>query len=114
MTDPLLDRASLRKAFEALSDQLRGAGIVADVYVYRGAAIVLELDGRTATRDVDAIWSPYDGVREAADRVADRLGLPRWWLNDQASVYLSQQEDIGKVRSSRHRTCASRRRRSST
>ncbi|HEY5358844.1 MAG TPA: hypothetical protein VIJ82_14400, partial [Streptosporangiaceae bacterium] len=30
--------------------------------------------------------------------VADDLGLPRWWLNEQASVYISGKDDPGKRR----------------
>src|ERR1022692_2647168 len=30
--------------------------------------------------------------------VADELGLPRWWLNEQASVYISGKTDPGKRR----------------
>jgi hypothetical protein len=37
-------------------------------------------------------------VHEEAVRVADDLGLPRWWLNEQASVYISGKDDIGKRR----------------
>jgi len=30
--------------------------------------------------------------------VADELGLPYWWLNEQASVYISGKDDPGKRR----------------
>jgi len=30
--------------------------------------------------------------------VADELGLPPWWLNEQASVYVSGKDDPGKRR----------------
>ena len=33
-----------------------------------------------------------------AVRVADDLGLPRWWLNEQASTYISGKEDADKRR----------------
>ena len=97
MTGPMLDRDVLLAAFEALAVELRAASVVADVYVFGGAAVVLQHDGRSATRDVDAIWSPHDEVHQAAVAVADRLGLPRWWLNDQASVFLSTLNDLGRV-----------------
>lgn len=41
-----------------------------------------------STRGVDALWRPHGAVLDEAWRVADELGLPRWWLNEQASFYL--------------------------
>jgi len=41
---------------------------------------------------------PHGIVVEQAGRVADDLGLPRWWLNEQASVYISGKDDPGKRR----------------
>ena len=35
---------------------------------------------------------------EEARRVADDLGLPYWWLNEQASIYISGKDDPGKRR----------------
>jgi len=35
---------------------------------------------------------------EEARKVADDLGLPYWWLNEQASVYISGKEDASKRR----------------
>jgi hypothetical protein len=37
-------------------------------------------------------------VLEEARSVAQELGLPTWWLNEQASVYISGKEDPGKRR----------------
>jgi hypothetical protein len=37
-------------------------------------------------------------VHEEAVEVARELGLPRWWLNEQASVYISGVDDPGKRR----------------
>jgi hypothetical protein len=37
-------------------------------------------------------------VAEEALAVADELGLPRWWLNEQASVYIAPGGDVGASR----------------
>lgn len=37
-------------------------------------------------------------VLEEAPKVAEDLGLPHWWLNEQASVYISGKEDASKRR----------------
>ena len=93
MNDRLLDREALANAFAALNDELRGAGVRADVYVFGGAAMILAYGVERATRDVDAVFEPHGPVIEAARRVADRQGLPQWWLNEQASAYLPSSPD---------------------
>jgi hypothetical protein len=93
MNDRLLDRETLANAFAALNDELRRAGVRADVYVFGGAAMILAYGVERATRDVDAVFEPHGPVIEAAQRVADREGLPRWWLNEQASAYLPSSPD---------------------
>lgn len=53
---------------------------------------------RSVTRDVDALYVPHGIVHEEAVEVARELGLPRWWLNEQASVYISAAVDQDKRR----------------
>ena len=55
-------------------------------------------DATRVTRDVDARFVPHGIVLEEAKRVADDLGLPPWWLNEQATVYISGKDDHGKRR----------------
>lgn len=50
------------------------------------------------TRDIDATFVPHGVVIEEARHVADDLGLPYWWLNEQASIYISGKDDPGKRR----------------
>ncbi len=89
MNQPLLDRETLRSAFEALAEKLRRRGVVGEIHVFGGAAMVLAFDSRAATRDVDALFEPDGHVLGAAQEVASDLGLPRSWLNNQASSYVS-------------------------
>ena len=86
---PLLDRAGLEDAFRRLGERLARRGVVADLYVFGGAAMALAYDSRRATRDVDALFQPHGIVHEEALAVAAELGLPRWWLNEQASSYVA-------------------------
>jgi hypothetical protein len=86
---PLLDREAIAEAFGRLGDRLAQRGVVADIYVIGGAAMALAYDSRRATRDIDAVFKPHGVVLEAAQEVADELGLPPWWLNEQASVYVA-------------------------
>jgi hypothetical protein len=64
---PLLGRAELERAFTLLGERLARRGVVADIYVVRGAAIALAYDAKRVTRDVDALYLPHHpGLRVAA------------------------------------------------
>lgn len=60
--------------------------------------MALAYDATRVTRDVDALFVPHGVVVEEARAVADELGLPPWWLNEQASAYVSGRDDPGKRR----------------
>jgi predicted nucleotidyltransferase len=96
--DVLLGRAELEQAFTALGERLARKGVVADIFVVGGAAMALAYDATRVTRDVDARFVPHGIVLEEARRVADDLGLPPWWLNEQATAYISGKDDPGKRR----------------
>lgn len=101
MTEPgsvLLDRAQIERAFTALGDRLVQRGVVADVFIVGGAAMALAYDATRVTRDVDSLFVPHGVVLEEARNVAQDLGLPAWWLNEQASVYISGKDDPDKRR----------------
>ena len=92
---PLLDRAGIREALTRLGERLARRGVTADLYVFGGAAMALAYDARRATRDIDALFKPHGIVLEEARAVAQELGLPDWWLNEQASVYVAAGGDSG-------------------
>jgi predicted nucleotidyltransferase len=94
----LFGRAEIERAFTSLGERLARRGVVADVFVVGGAAMALAYDAARVTRDVDAVFKPHGIVLEEARKVAEDLGLPYWWLNEQASVYISGKEDASKRR----------------
>ena len=94
----LFGRAELERAFTALGERLVRGGIVAGIFMVGGAAMALACDAAHVTRDVDAMFKMHGIVHEEAMRVAKDLGLPRWWLNEQASTYISGKEDADKRR----------------
>lgn len=96
--DPLLDRAAIEDAFRRLGDRLARRGVVADLYVFGGAAMALAYDARRSTRDIDAVFQPHGVVLDEARAVAAELGLPQWWLNEQASAYVAPGGDINAPR----------------
>lgn len=108
MSDPndvLLGRAELERAFTALGERLAHRGVVADVFVVGGAAMALAYDADRVTRDVDARFVPHGIVLDEARNVANDLGLPPWWLNEQATAYISGEDDPGNVGCSIIRGC---------
>jgi predicted nucleotidyltransferase len=94
--DGLLGRAELERAFSALGDRLVRRGVVADLFIVGGAAMALAYDAKRVTRDVDATFVPHGVVLEEARNVADAMGLPPWWLYEQAGAYVWTQNDAGK------------------
>jgi hypothetical protein len=95
---PLLGRDEMEEAFRRLGERLARRGVVADLYVIGGAAMAMAYDARRVTRDIDAVFEPHGVVRDEADAVAAELGLPRWWLNEQASVYVAPGGDADAPR----------------
>lgn len=89
--DTLFDHDTLHQALGLLDRALSRRRVVADVFLYGGAAMLLAYDAERSTRDVDSVFRPDGPVLEAAREVADQLGLPAGWLNQQASSYLPRQ-----------------------
>lgn len=89
MTERLLDQKILRRAFELLALRLKRRGVVGEIHIFGGVAMVLAFNSREATRDVDAVFAPDTHVLEAAHEVAVEMRLPKSWLNNQASSYVS-------------------------
>jgi uncharacterized nucleotidyltransferase DUF6036 len=89
VSEPILDRATITEALRRLGERLAYRGIVADLYVFGGAAMALAYDLRRSTRDIDALIQPHGAVLAEAESVAQELDLPRWWLNEQASAYVA-------------------------
>jgi len=60
--------------------------------------MALAYDARRSTRDIDAVFQPHGIVLDEAKAVANELGLPQWWLNEQASVYVAPGGDSAAPR----------------
>lgn len=79
-----LDADRLREAFELLGADLAAPGAFVEFAVYGGGAIMLQFAWRRSTEDVDAVVR--EGFDEAllapsVERVGERIGLGRDWLN---------------------------------
>lgn len=85
----MLDRETIKKAFALLSDELASLGVLGEINLVGGTAMVLAFNARESTKDVDAIFEPSAAIRAAAARVSDLLNLPEDWINDAAKGFLS-------------------------
>ena len=93
--DPALAREDIHRLLTEVGAYLHVRGWTATVYVAGGAAMSLLFDGRTTTRDIDAVFRSDRGQLDAAVRdVADRHGLPVDWLNDRVTRLAPSTADV--------------------
>lgn len=98
MPEPLFDHSELRRALSALAEKLERRRIVGQVHVVGGAAMILAYDQtRTATRDIDGLFSPDGPMIAAIREVAVEQGWPSTWLNNQAAGYVSRSPGEGSL-----------------
>lgn len=90
----MLSRNLILLAFTHLSEELKKRGVLGEINIVGGTAMVLAFNARESTKDVDAIFHPSLEVRTAAGIVAENLSLPVDWLNDGAKGFLSQSNDF--------------------
>jgi hypothetical protein len=84
------DRRTIEKAFERLGELAVAAGKIVEISVYGGSALVLTLEARPATRDVDAVFDrDRTFVRKAAQTIAAEFDWDEGWLNDGVKGFLS-------------------------
>ncbi len=85
------DRATLEAAFERIGEMAVAAGKIVEISVYGGSALVLTLNHRPATRDVDAVFERDRAfIRRATEDVASEFGWRSDWLNDSVKGFLSR------------------------
>ncbi len=88
MSEKQFSRGRIVDALEALGQDLAAHGIHGQVFIVGGAAMALAYSTRRVTKDIDAVFEPKSAIYEAAERVAEGLGLPENWLNDGVKAFL--------------------------
>lgn len=94
------DRSTLEQAFARIGELALAAGKVVEISVYGGSALVLTLNHRPSTRDVDGVFDKDRVfVRRAAAIVADEFGWDSNWLNDGVKGFLSNADAMPGAKS---------------
>lgn len=96
LPEPLFDTTELHQAFTSLATKLQRRNIVGHVHVFGGAAMILAYNPeRTATRDIDAVFTPDGPMIAAVREIAAEKGWPTTWMNNQAAMYAARQPGEG-------------------
>lgn len=89
-----LSKQQIVAALSSLNDKLAARGVIGELCIFGGAAMVLVFDARPNTRDVDAIFVPKQEMAEAAEAVGVEMDLPSGWLNDGVKGFVSPSGDL--------------------
>jgi hypothetical protein len=94
------NRKTLEKAFERLGELAWNDGKTVEISVYGGSALVLSMNFRVSTHDVDAVFdADRTFVRKSAKLVAEEFGWEPDWINDGVKGFLSAQDDSAEAKS---------------
>lgn len=86
----MMTKDFIHQCLMELNEELRLDGLRGEIGLVGGAVMCLVFNARVATRYVDAIFEPSQGIRIAAKRIALRHNLPPDWLNDGAKGFMVQ------------------------
>ena len=89
-----LSKAQILAALARLNELLHEKGVMGELCIFGGAAMVLAFDARESTRDVDGIFVPKEDVVISARQVAEEFGFEFDWLNDGVKGFISKDGEI--------------------
>ena len=94
MSPDKLSKANILAALDRLNELLHEKGVLGELCIFGGAAMVLAFDARESTRDVDGIFVPKAEVLSASRQVAKEFGFEPEWLNDGVKGFVSDKAEI--------------------
>lgn len=79
-----MNSQEIEKYLRMLGQELLQQGITGEILLVGGAVMLLKVQNREVTKDIDAYFSPgqAEAIRDAARVVAAREGLADDWIND--------------------------------
>lgn len=89
-----LTKEQILAALARLNELLRDKGVMGEICIFGGAAMVLAFDARESTRDVDGIFVPKREVTSSAIQVAEEFGFEPDWLNDGVKGFISDDAEF--------------------
>jgi hypothetical protein len=89
-----LTKDQILAALARLNDLLHEKGVMGEICIFGGAAMVLAFDARESTRDVDGIFVPKAEVIESARKVAEEFNFEPNWLNDEVKGFVSSDSEF--------------------
>lgn len=85
MSNKAFNRDNLDSYLRELAKEFRkinGKKMPAEIILVGGASVLINYGFRDMTNDMDAIIQASSSMKEAINRVADRMNLPNGWIND--------------------------------
>ena len=92
-----LSRDRVIAALKLLGRYAQAEGVKLEIGIYGGSALMLALNARDATKDVDAIIVPGEMGRRLAAKVGAEMGLPDDWLNEDVRQFVSEKDRDGMI-----------------
>lgn len=83
-----LDLPKAEALLSELGRRLAKENINGDIRLVGGVAVMFSGSARRTTSDVDASYAPKAEVERVAREMAEELGLPPDWLNDNARAFI--------------------------
>lgn len=75
---------------EEVNKRLADKNIHGEIILCGGAALALAYDARDATYDIDAIYRPKGEIKEIIDAISGENNLNSQWLNDDVSMFFTE------------------------
>jgi len=99
-TDAAFTKTNLNACLSALAKEFRklnGTAMPAEIILIGGASVLANYGFRSVTYDVDAVIHASSVMKQAVNRVADKLGLPYGWLNMDFKVTKSYSDKLTEI-----------------